>query len=157
LREAFDWYVLIPIGDCLLWPACTSRGGYGQFRWNGQLLYAHIVSYELAHGPVPLGHQVDHIDCVSRACVEKTHLRAVTNKQNGENRTHLVSCNRSGFRGVSWHKHSGLWTARVSHLGRVHAAYFTSADAANTWAVAKRLELFTHNEQDRKSLLAGAK
>lgn len=152
LEQAFAWFVPIPSGgDCLLWPGATSSGGYGQFGWEGRTLYAHVTAYTLVHGPVPPGMEVDHIKCVSRACIHQDHLRLATRKQNGQNRQALPGNNTSGLQGVSWHKASGMWTARVQDAGRVHAAYFHDKDDAADWVLAKRLELFTHNEIDRVS------
>jgi hypothetical protein len=99
---------------------------------------------------MPEGKEVDHIDCVSRACVNSAHLRAVTRKQNVENRTVLNRNNKSGIRGVSWYARLGCWTARVRHHRHTYAAYFQKIEDAERWAIAKRLELHTHNEQDRK-------
>jgi hypothetical protein len=92
--------------------------------------------------------EVDHIDCVSRACVNPAHLRVATRKQNREN-LHCLSRSTTGIRGVSWSKFAKQWTARVTHNRRVHCAYFHDVSDAEAWAVAKRLELFTHNAADR--------
>lgn len=149
LAEAFGWFPLVPHeSGCLLWPAGRIGNGYGCFRLDGSLWLAHVAAYVLTYGPVPVGLEVDHIDCVSRACANGAHLRTVTRKQNQENR-HVVP-GTTGIRGVSWHKASGSWTARVKHNGRTHAAYFHDIGAAERWAVAKRLELFTHNVLDQR-------
>jgi hypothetical protein len=153
LVEAFSWYPPVPTGGCLLWPAGTIGGGYGCFRLNYQLYTAHVVAYELANGPVPAGHVVDHIDCVSRRCIDHTHLRAATRKQNVENKHVLPAHNTSGVMGVSWHKATGMWTARVCHGGRVTAAYFRQIEDAEGWVLAKRIELFSFNEADRQKAL----
>ena len=119
---------------------------------RGKTHYAHVVAYELAYGPVPDGMEVDHIDCVSRACVNQAHLRAATRKQNQENRHRQHGRNTSGVRGVSWSRAAGQWTARVGHNRRIYCAYFHDLNEAAAWAVAKRLELFTHNTVDRRGV-----
>jgi hypothetical protein len=67
---------------CWLWTA-SARGasGYGQFYWNGSMVGAHRVAYELCKGPVPDGLSIDHLCCV-RLCVNPDHLEAVTCAEN---------------------------------------------------------------------------
>lgn len=63
--------------------------GYGKTgkkvdgRWK--TTYVHIVAYERAFGPVPEGHQVDHVatrGCRHRHCIEPSHLEAVPQAEN---------------------------------------------------------------------------
>ncbi len=71
------------VGGCLLWTAGTAgRGGrYGLVSVNGRQVLAHRVSYELAHGAIPEGYEVDHL-CSNPLCVEPTHLEAVPAAEN---------------------------------------------------------------------------
>jgi len=66
---------------CLLWTGWLNDDGYGYIRFNGRDQPAHRVAYELAIGPIPTGHEVDH-SCQVRACIEPTHLEAVTHAEN---------------------------------------------------------------------------
>jgi hypothetical protein len=73
-----------PNTGCLLWTGALSDTGYGCFRDPrvGGPRLAHRVAFEATHGdlpPAPL--QLDHI-CKVRACVNPSHLRPVTGKQN---------------------------------------------------------------------------
>lgn len=72
---------------CWMWTASTYLGGYGQFRFNGQATHAHRAAYDMFVGPVPEGHDVDHL-CRERACVNPLHLEAVSRSEN--NRRGLV-------------------------------------------------------------------
>jgi len=113
-------------------------------------IYAHRISYELANGPIPDGMQVDHI-CLNPACVKPEHLRLATQKQNNEHRAGLPITNTSGVRGVSrgWR---GKWRASVGHYGgRHYLGHFATMQEAEAAVIAKRLELFTHNDLDRKA------
>ena len=55
----------------------TNAQPYGKFGRH----VAHRVAYEIAYGPIPSGHDVDHI-CRNRLCVRARHLEAVTRSEN---------------------------------------------------------------------------
>lgn len=70
------------------------------------------------------------------------NLRPSTSSQNLANqRKH--SNNKSGFKGVSWHKKTGKWVAQIRHEGHVqHLGLFNNAaEAAQTYNTAA-LRLF---------------
>lgn len=71
--------IYLPSG-CHQW---TGRldSGYGRFWCNGKTLLAHRVAWELDHGPVPAGLQLDHL-CRNRGCVNPVHLEPVSLKTN---------------------------------------------------------------------------
>lgn len=59
----------------------------GDRRW---VQYVHRLAYQLAHGPIPEGYEVDHL-CRVPACCNPEHLEAVTpeeNKRRVQKRTH---------------------------------------------------------------------
>lgn len=72
--------------DCWLWTGPVSSG-YGKIGAPGGrgagTLGAHVVSYELAYGSVPVGRVVDHL-CENTLCVNPAHLEAVTQQVNCE-------------------------------------------------------------------------
>lgn len=96
---------------------------------------------------------IDHM-CRVPACVNPAHLRAVTNKQNTENHNGTAYCtSKSGIRGVSWHSRDKRWAARVRHEGKlIVVGYFSNTEDAEAAVVAKRNELFTHNDADRAAV-----
>lgn len=79
---------------CLGWTGEPEGDGYGRVAdAGGRIRRVHVLAYELAHGPVPEGKQVDHachnIDpecpggpCHHRTCVDPDHLEAITCKEN---------------------------------------------------------------------------
>ena len=68
-------------GECLVWMGSRNKKGYGRIGIKGRLQGVHRVAWELLNGPVPDGLEIDHL-CGNRACVEITHLRAVTHLEN---------------------------------------------------------------------------
>jgi hypothetical protein len=49
--------------------------------WDGKTRPVHRVVYELFHGEIPEGYQVDHL-CSVPLCVNPSHLEAVTPREN---------------------------------------------------------------------------
>src|SRR6266446_4500104 len=67
--------------DCLLYTGALDKDGYPRISYRGKMRIGSHVVYELCHGSIPEGHEVDHI-CHVRRCVEPTHLRALTHREN---------------------------------------------------------------------------
>lgn len=75
------WSYVDRSGDCWVWTAAKSTGGYGRVYWQGRLLQAHRVAYELEREPIPEGLEIDHL-CRNRACVNPQHMEPVTTRTN---------------------------------------------------------------------------
>lgn len=144
------WKKVDTSGDCWIWTACTDDDGYGRFTLRGENVKAHRFIYEVTTSIIAAGLQIDH-RCHVEACVRPTHLRVATNKQNAENTSGAYANSKSGVRGVYWHRPTKKWVAQVTHNGKkYHAGLFADLDDAAAAVTAKRLELFTHNDSDRK-------
>ena len=66
--------------DCWIWQKSLNRG-YGR-TWNGKRrVYAHRHYYEMFVGPIPDGHDLDHL-CSEPACVNPEHLEPVSHVEN---------------------------------------------------------------------------
>lgn len=79
--ERFESFVRTePNTGCWLWAGGNS-GAYGAFYDGKQVVKAHRWSYEHFCEPIASGLVLDHICCVPQ-CVNPTHLRPVTQRQN---------------------------------------------------------------------------
>lgn len=110
--------------------ASSSRGGkVRQLRLHRLILCARA------------GDVVDHDDGVGTHCW-RTNLRFVTGNQNGHNRV-AARDTSSRFKGVSFHKDSGKWSAQIRHQSvKWHLGLFASeVDAAVAYDLKAR-ELF---------------
>lgn len=143
------WSKVDKSGECWEWTGIKGPTGYGVIKINPHNIRVHRLSFLWAKGPIPEGLQVDHI-CHNPSCVNPDHLRLATNKQNQENQKGPQSRNISGYRGVYWNKERRKWGALVTHRGkRIGAGHYVDPIEANAAVVAKRNELYTHNNPDR--------
>jgi hypothetical protein len=86
------------VEDCWLWVGLVADSGYG--RLNND--YAHRVSYREFVGPIPDDLHIDHVKkrgCLSRLCINPSHLEAVTQQENNRRNTEETCRN-----GHSWTK-----------------------------------------------------
>lgn len=66
------------LGPCRLWLGATCKG-YGQVRHAGKVHRVHRLVWQLRHGPVPDGRELDHT-CERKLCVD--HTEPVTHAEN---------------------------------------------------------------------------
>jgi hypothetical protein len=66
---------------CIEWTGAKARGGYGQIKLSGKMVYVHRVFYEFRHGPVPAGKFVCHM-CDNPSCCNTDHLFLGTHAEN---------------------------------------------------------------------------
>lgn len=102
------WSKVDKAGPCWLWIASLSTPGYGQMKVGPKVLQAHRISYEIARGPIPEGLVIDHL-CRVPACVNPSHLEAVTQRENMLRGTAPAAASRRGVcqRGHKWEP--GSW------------------------------------------------
>lgn len=83
-QAAKFWQRVQKTSSCWLWRGARYPTGYGHtglFMELGHGGYVHRLSYIWANGPIPQGHQVDHL-CRVAACLNPDHLEAVTPRTN---------------------------------------------------------------------------
>lgn len=68
-------------GPCWLLTSYVGPQGYALLWADGRPLAAHRAVWEALVGPIPDGHQLDHL-CRVRHCVNPDHLEPVTPKEN---------------------------------------------------------------------------
>lgn len=130
--------------ECWLWTGATAWG-YGVLNIRGLVLRAHRISVFLIQGDAINGLVIDHI-CHVNACVNPSHLRAVTVQQNAENRAGATMASKSGIRGVIRRTDCNRWRAEATLQGKnYYGGSFDSAEAADIAAQALRARLFTNS------------
>lgn len=69
-----------PNSGCWLWMGATQKG-YGALTMGGKTVRAHRVSYEIHHGMICEGLELDHL-CRTPCCINPDHLEPVTHRIN---------------------------------------------------------------------------
>lgn len=70
----------MPTG-CIEHDSTPGRSGYRYVGREGRPVGAHVASWELVNGPIPVGLEIDHL-CNNPACVHPGHLEPVTHQEN---------------------------------------------------------------------------
>ena len=60
--------------ECWDWSGTVTHNGYGRFRFEGKIHYAHRFSYSLAHGELDEEDVVRHFICNNRLCCNPRHM-----------------------------------------------------------------------------------
>lgn len=101
--------------------------GYRQGRIHGVRFKMHRVVWAMAYGVEP--GELDHING-DRADNRLANLREVPRLTNSQNRA-MPRSNTSGVQGVTWHKASRKWLAKINDNNRtVYLGTFDSFDEA---------------------------
>lgn len=145
IKEVSDTLELIKerivlVNDQLLWKATgnpvsteTHHNGYVRLKIGTLNFYYHRVVFFLHSGLWP--DMVDHKDG-DKLNNHPSNLRAATASENAMNKR-KASNNTSGFKGVSFHKHSEKWRARIRYNGKSYSIgyYETAEDAAKAYDI----------------------
>lgn len=127
--------------ECWGWSGKFDRLGYTRIHNTNGTTYGHRMAYEFMVGPIPNGMELDHI-CRNRGCVNPAHLRVCTHSENLRN-TGRMKTNKSGFKGVCWHKHERKWVATImlNKKGKT-IGYFNTPEEAHAAYCEAAWELF---------------
>lgn len=114
--EKLFWKKVDKSGECWEWTGCKDRNGYGWKCFMNKKLYAHRVSWELAHGrEIPEGLVVAH-HCDNPACVNPDHLFLGTQGDNVRDCWRKGRANNEG-ENASRHKLSEKDVLEIRKLG----------------------------------------
>src|SRR5215471_12710423 len=81
LQNIFSRTIRDDENGCLLFTGALDKDGYPRISLEGETGLGSQVVFKLYYGAIPAGHEVDHI-CHVRRCVEPSHLRLLTHRQN---------------------------------------------------------------------------
>ncbi|HDD9014168.1 TPA: HNH endonuclease [Escherichia coli] len=93
------------------------KNGYWCIRYAGTLHYAHRIIWEMFNGPIPEGHQIDHI-WHDRLDNRIENLRLVTVTENNRNQSKFKT-NKSGVTGVHWDKKRKKWVVTIWNNNKI--------------------------------------
>lgn len=75
-----------PESGCWLWTGSLDSSGYASMKMHGKVVIVHRYCYEKLIGPILLDGDddptLDHLNCVSRACVRPDHMQVVSRSEN---------------------------------------------------------------------------
>ena len=102
---------------------CIAKNGYITISVDSKRYYAHRLAWMYVFGFIP--EQIDHVNR-NRADNRICNLRPANHSLNESNKQTKSGC-ASKYRGVSIHKRTGMWRARIKkdkkeiHLGLFHS------------------------------------
>jgi hypothetical protein len=107
--DRFATRIALTDAGCIEWLGCTT-GTYGVFKLapeqGKRQVYVHRWSYEHHVGPIPEGHEIDHL-CRNVLCVNPDHLEAVTPRVNTLRSSNPTSVNARKTHCIHGHPFSG--------------------------------------------------
>lgn len=134
--------------------AGTLQSGYWTIHLRGEDYHAHRLAWLYEFGRWPTV-EIDHINrdkLDNRLC----NLREASRSQNNAN-IGLPAHNTSGFKGVSYFKQTGKWTAYITRDGkRRHLGTYTTAEAAAAAYDQAAIALFGRFARTNKMIKAEA-
>ncbi|QIV87529.1 HNH endonuclease signature motif containing protein [Glutamicibacter mishrai] len=146
------WAKIQRTETCWDWTGAINSRGYGVIKKNDNLLLAHRYSYQEHKGKIPTGISIDHV-CHNKRCVNPSHLRLATDKQNNENRSGANRNSTTGVLGVSRTQDGKMYRVQVMHNRKNYqAGPFVSIEEAERAAIVLRNSMFTHNNLDRVAM-----
>lgn len=95
-----------------------SRNGYRLIQFEGRKYSAHRMAWAFVHGEITHDEEIDHKNN-DRDDNSISNLRIASFSQNARNQL-MHRNNTSGVKGVSFHRQSGKWRARICIHGTTH-------------------------------------
>lgn len=85
--------------ECWHWMGAKGKDGYGKFKMQKKLHYAHRAAYVLFVAPIPDGMTVNH-RCLCTSCVNPMHLELVSIAENVADKNRRAAKEAIRMRGV---------------------------------------------------------
>lgn len=118
LEQRFElYYEVDEESGCWEWKNSLDEWGHGRIYIGHEARYAHRVAYELEHGEIPDGKQINH-GCRNASCVNPDHLYAGTQQENVQDETD-----------------AGVWTDSRPRGSQVGTSSLTESDVAEIKAL----------------------
>ena len=138
------------------WKMINKKAGYTNIRGyvvininDGNIFLAHRLAWLYVYGQMPSKH-LDHINGI-RHDNRIANLRECSSTENSWN-SGLKKANKSGFKGVSWHRGAGKWQAHINIGGKgAYLGIFETAELASAAYIFKAKE--THGEFYRETTI----
>ncbi|WPK42223.1 hypothetical protein [Escherichia phage vB-EcoS-XT34] len=125
------------------------KDGYMRFRFNDKAYSCSRVTWEYFNGEIPIGMEIDHINHI-RDDNRIENLRLVSRSDNQKNLS-ISKNNKSGVTGVTYHKPSGLWSARINSGGRrFELGYYKTIEEARLARIDAQNEFGFHDNHGKK-------
>lgn len=137
-----EWFNYDPTTGILTWKKRKHKGplageeagnldpsGYKRIQFNGQKYGIHRFAWRMVTGEDPGEFEIDHKD-TNRSNNRFDNLRLATDNHNQMNQKKPKS-NKSGAKGVCWHKGKQAWIAHVGlNKKLIHLGYFRTVEDA---------------------------
>jgi len=115
------------------------KNGYRRIKIRPKLYLAHRIAWLLYYKEWPKN-LIDHIN-MNRADNRIENLREATKSQNMMNTTKYQT-NKSGIKGISWHKRDKVYRGHITVMGKnITVGRFKTIEEAEKAIVKKRLEV----------------
>lgn len=119
-------------GGCWLWTGATVKGGYGELKLGGRVVYVHRLAWQLLRGPLEQGLDLHHRVTCPKHCANPDHLEPLTPTEH--RRRHRRSHCKKGHpldEANTYEKPSGERRCRLCHREGEAARRRRKAEVAN--------------------------
>ena len=133
--------MLVDLGfdsPCRVWTGSITYKGYGRIVFLRKNKSVHVVAWELKHGPIPTGLQIDH-KCRVRRCFNTDHLDCVTPQVNTLRGVGVGAVNAKKTECLRGHPFSGE-NVIVGLGGRQRKCRTCRNECSRLWRIAKKEE-----------------
>ena len=130
---------VVNLDDCIEWdgfirPASRGKDIFEGICYDPELRrnnYVHLVVYKEVYGPIPEGHQVDHL-CGNHLCIMSDHLEAVLPKINVR-RSSVTKLTEEQVREIQTRRGQGEKLADLAREFNITPQYVSQLSYEKNW------------------------